>query len=126
MFLYASFNRPLWIGFDPGVWFKIVNKEPTDMINGRMPHNVIATNEPISPEKIKDLELTDYQEVAATNKLIEHAKGKLTEQYLKCVIDLIKSKKIVSTDRIDDYATKAQKIQAARKEIKFSVVAGGV
>jgi len=109
MFLYASFNRPLWIGFDPGVWFKIIDKESKDMINGRMPHEVIFTNEPISPEKIKDLELTDYQEVAEKNKLYAYAATKFKpSSYLNCVNALIHKKTITTPEEIDNYASKVK------------------
>lgn len=106
---YASFNRPLWIGFDPGVWYKIINKTDEDMINGRMPHDVIFTNEPISDAKKYSLELTDYQELKVKNELIEYAASLMTGRDLACMKDQIWSKKVTSKEKIKHYAGKVNK-----------------
>ena len=62
MYRYVSFNRPLWIGFDLGVSYTIVDKKDSDKVNGRIPHDVIETEERISPENLYSLELTSYEE----------------------------------------------------------------
>lgn len=122
MFRYASFNRPLWIGFDPGTAYQRVDIKDSDILHGRRPHDVIETLEPIFPSKIEALELTDYQEVAATNKLYAYASEKLRpSSYLNCINDLIRNKTIRTTSRIDYYVDKVQKIQEARKETPFHV-----
>lgn len=108
MFRYASFNRPLWIGFDPGTGYKIVEIQKSDEINGRRPHDVFETFIKISPEKIYSLELTDYEEVAEKNKLYAYAKTKLSDRWLDCVNELIHSKKIVYREQIDYYAKKTK------------------
>jgi len=41
MYRYASFNRPLWIGFDPGVSFLRVDNLKSDEFNGRILFDVI-------------------------------------------------------------------------------------
>ena len=89
MFRYASFNRPLWLCFDPGVSYKIVDIKESDKINGRTPHNVIETEERISPEKLYSLELTSYEEVEAKNRLYIYAKSKFTGRYLDNINYLI-------------------------------------
>jgi len=107
MFRYASFNRPLWCGFDPGVSFEILDIKKSDEIHGRKPHAVFQTFIKISPEKIYSLELTDYEEVTEKNKLYAYAKTKLSGRFLDCVNDLIHKKKVVYNTQIDYYAGKA-------------------
>ncbi len=82
MFRYGSFYRPLWIGFHPGVQYTIAEVRESDIINGRKPYDVIVTSERISPEKIRDLELTDYEEVAENRKLYGYAQTKFTGRHL--------------------------------------------
>ena len=112
MFRYASFNRPLWNGFDPGLPFKIVDITDSDNINGRKPHDVIETTDRISPGHIYNLELTDYEEVSFKNKLIEYAQTKLTGSYLSQMMLNIKYGKVTGIDKIDFYANKANEIIA--------------
>lgn len=107
MFRYASFNRPLWCGFNPGVAYTIVEIKESDKLNGRKPHDVIETEIEISKEHIYNLQLTDYQEVAAKNKLYAYAATKFKPgRYLDCVNDLIHNKTITTTEKIDYYANK--------------------
>ncbi len=57
--------------------------------------------------KIKSLELTDYQEVEARNKLYAYAATKFSPgRYLDCVNDLIRKKTITTPEKIDYYASK--------------------
>ena len=109
MFRYASFNRPLWLCFDPGVSYKIVDIKESDKINGRTPHNVIETEERISPEKLYSLELTSYEEVEAKNRLYIYAKSKFTGRYLDNINYLIHEKTITTPEKIDYYYNKLQK-----------------
>lgn len=109
MFRYGSFYRPLWIGFHPGVEYKLVEVKKSDEINGRKPHDVIETSEKISPEKIRDLELTDYEEVAEKRKLYEYAQTKFTGRYLELMRDLIQKKTVTTKERIDFYHKKLVK-----------------
>ncbi len=116
MFRYASFMRPLWIGFDPGTAYTVVDKQKSDEINGRMPHDVIETSERISPEHIYNLQLTSYEEIAVKAVLYEYAKSKFSEgRYLNCVMDLIHKKKITTTEKIDYYLQKMEKIYGLKK-----------
>jgi len=108
MFRYASFNRPLWCGFDPGTSYKIIETKKSDEINGRKPHDVFETFIQISADKIYSLELTDYQEVAEKNKLYAYTETKLSGRWLDCVNDLIHSDKIEYKEQIDYYARKAK------------------
>jgi hypothetical protein len=100
---YASFNRPLWIGFDPGTPYQIVEIQESDKLNGRKPHDVIETEIPISNEKKYSLELTDYQELAEQNKLIEYASSLFKDRWLDCIVHSIRNKTIVSTEQINKY-----------------------
>ena len=110
MFRYASFNRPLWIGFDPGTVYTIVEKQKSDEVNGRMPWDVIETSERISPEHLYNLQLTSYEEIAEKALLYEYAKSKFTGNYLKCINDQIHSKTITTTEKIDYFLNKMKKV----------------
>lgn len=114
-FRYASFNRPLWIGFDPGVPYKIVEKTMADNINGRAPHDVIETNIPISEEHKYSLQLTDYQEVADKNELMDYARTKMEGSYLGNMIDQIRNKKVTTKEKIDYYVGKIPNRLAASR-----------
>ncbi len=110
IFRYASFNRPLWIGFDPGVPYTRVDIQKSDYINDRKPHDVIETKQAITPDHLRNLELTDYQEVAEKGKLYAYAKTVFPAgSHLNSINDLIKSKKIINTEKIDEYKSKLDK-----------------
>mgnify|MGYP006367930601 CR=1 FL=1 len=109
MFRYGSFQRPLWIGFHPGVQYKLVEIKKSDEINGRRPHDVIITEERISPESIYNLQLTDYEEIDKKRKLIEYAETKFTGRYLNTMQHLIQEGTVTTKEKINFYHKKLNK-----------------
>ena len=97
-YIYGSFQRPIWNGFDPGVKYKLLSNI-TDAYRdprwNRKPHDVIITESPISAEKQYALQLTDIAQgkkmnamikrVNAIKSLDDNMKGSLISQILKGV-----------------------------------------
>lgn len=97
-YIYGSFQRPIWNGFDPGVKYKLLSNI-TDAYRdprwNRKPHDVIITESPISAEKQYALQLTDIAQGKKMNAMIkrvnaikslgDNMKGSLISQILKGV-----------------------------------------
>lgn len=109
VYRYGTFLRPLWIGFDAGIKYRIVPMRESDIINGRKPHDVIETDERLSPEKIYNLQLTDYEEVEEKRKLFKYAETKFSGRNLQLVDDLIQKGTIKDKAKIDFYFNKLKK-----------------
>jgi hypothetical protein len=97
-YIYGSFQRPIWNGFDPGVKYKLLSNITNAYMDprwNRKPHDVIITESPISAEKQYALQLTDIvqgkkmsamiKRVNAIKSLGDNMKGSLISQILKGV-----------------------------------------
>lgn len=97
-YIYGSFQRPIWNGFDPGVKYKLLSNITNAYMDprwNRKPHDVIITESPISAEKQYALQLTDIVQGKKMSAMIKRAnaikslgdnmKGSLISQILKGV-----------------------------------------
>ena len=108
-FRYASFNRPLWCGFDPGQQYIIVDILPGDSINGRKPHDVFTTENRISPEKLASLEITSYEDEANRQSLRDYAKTVFAGIYYDTICQQIHNRKITTIQDIKNLVEKYPK-----------------
>lgn len=77
-YVYGSFQRPIWNGFDPGVKFRLlhtITDAHRDPRWNRKPHDVIVTEQPITPSKIYALQLTDIIQGKKMTKKIKYVKS---------------------------------------------------
>lgn len=114
-YVYASFQRPIWAGFNPGVQFQKV-LGPLDKYSdprwNRNPHDVIITSTPISKEKQYDLQLTDLKEGAKIKELIKYVDkfDFLTDNMSGQLKDNIIAGRITNRESVDKYAEKGKRI----------------
>lgn len=109
---YASFNRPLWAGFNPGVQYKLENvlSSDRDFRYNRAPHSVISTNTKLSEDILKKFELTDLTEGKKMQELINHVDkfDFLTDNMKGQLKDLILEGR--SKEEVDKYIEKGKKM----------------
>lgn len=122
--VYASFMRPLWIGFNPGVQYREIKVTDAhkDFRFNRKPLAVIVPSQPIPEDKIKSLELTDLIKGRKLAREVNRIKGLnfLDDNMKESLISQVLAGKDKAV--IDKYIEKGKQMaEKKQKKQKFSV-----